>query len=121
MITDLPMEALRQIVSDDGAIARFEPRCFLVCREEIFRKHREEFLGLDRDGGEEIFGILIDAAKPRLMRHGRHAGDAGDALVVTQGERLDNGNLVPNHEPIRTHHADSAGEARFDGAEECEE
>jgi hypothetical protein len=55
------------------------------------------------------------------MRDRIDAGQAGDPLFVAAWQRLNDGNLVTYHEPIRTSHGHAGGKRLLDGAEEAEE
>src|SRR5690606_33509096 len=75
---------------------------------------------------EEVLRILIDAAKPRLVRDGLDAFDLRDAGLVADWQRLNEADLVHHHQSIGPGHVDAHRERRADDRQhaiedECDE
>jgi len=115
------MKPLGRLAADDCPGARFQPRLFLFRRERKLGGHVQEFLRHDGHLREEVLGVLVNAAEPRLMRG---QGDAGDPLhprFVGFRQGLDNGNLVAHHQAILAGQGHAAGERLFDRRQKTEQ
>ena len=100
-IAKFPPEASRQAVAHDAARSIVEKCLFLIRCQSDLRIHPQVAFRLDRELGEEILGILVDAAKPVGPRDVLHAGRAADAVGVTRRHREDQRRRTDRHNPRR--------------------
>src|SRR5204862_7479664 len=63
-VADLPPKPLREVAPDDGTLAVVEPGLHLFGRQLVLRVDFQEWIGVDRDIGEEVRRILVDAVEP---------------------------------------------------------
>ena len=63
-LTDLPPEAFREVLADDGALPILQPRLHLIGRQLVLRIDLHERLGVDRHVREEVRRILEVGAEP---------------------------------------------------------
>ena len=115
------MEALGGLAADDGARAGLQPRLLLFRRDQELGVHVQELLRYDGHLGEEVLGVLVNAAKPGFMRGHGYARNTLHAGLVRFRQRLNNGDLVPHHEAVLAGHGHAAGEGLPDGREEAEQ
>ena len=121
LVADFPMEPLRRFPADDGAGPRLQPRLFLLRRKDYFGMHVQKFLRHHGILHEEILRVLVNAAEPGLVRRQRHAGNPLHARLVAFRQHLDDGHLVPHHQPVLAGHADPARQRLFDRHQKTEQ
>ena len=107
--------------ADDGALPVREPRLDLVGRHAELRIDLQERLGLHRDVGEEVRGILVDAVEPGLMRRHLDAGRLLQPRLVGDRQRHDQAHLVNQDQPIEAGDVDAEAERRADRHQDAEQ
>jgi hypothetical protein len=105
---------------DDGAGSGVQKRLALVVVEDVLRKHVQEQFGFHGHLGEEVRGLLVDAAEPGLVHDLIHALDAAHAIPVGLGQELDDGHLVADHQPVLPGDVHALVEGHADRGEEAE-
>src|SRR4029077_21257103 len=113
-IAYFPTKPLGDSRSSDCAFAIFQ-ECLPFCIGDYkLRKHHSLIFGVDRELGEKVFFVLINAAKPVVVRDGFHARNSKDLVTVRIGERLNNRDLVNHVKPVRTRDIHSLAERTTD-------
>jgi hypothetical protein len=63
-VADFQVVRVRELAADDRALAVAEERGQLVRKDEVIPVHVEVGARLDRELGEEVLRVLIDAGEP---------------------------------------------------------
>src|SRR5204862_7395513 len=88
-VAGLPPEPPGEPVADDAPGAIGEERLLLLRRQQELRIQAQVALRFDRELGEEILRILVDAAEPVRPRDVADAVDAADRVGMARRPRED--------------------------------
>jgi len=83
-VADFPAKALGQLAAHDGALTVPQEGGSFFVAETVLRVKREVARAVDREAGEEVLLVDVDAAKPVGPGDLAHAVDLADALGVVQ-------------------------------------
>src|SRR6202007_622096 len=120
-VANFPTEALRGSGSYDRAFAVGHEFLPLVIRHHQFVHHLALIFRVNHELREEVLLVLIDAAKPVIVRDGLHSRNAQDLIAVREGKRLDDRNAVDDYETVRAGDMRSAAERPLHHRQESEE
>jgi hypothetical protein len=118
---DGPPEPLRELCTDDAALAVGEEGGPLRRGNHVLGVHAPPVLGFNDELREEVLRVLVDAAEPRRVRRIAHPGEALQARQIGGRERLHDRRAADHDEPVRPCHIDSLPEPVVDGTQYSEE
>src|SRR6516225_12468943 len=114
------MKTFHGLSTDDRALAILQERIPLIIGNNQFRHHLALVLRIDNELGKEILFVLVDAAKPVVVRDVFHTRDAQDLVAVSQRDQIDDGRTVDNHQAIGAGDVSAAPKRVFDNSQKRE-
>ncbi len=117
-IPDLPMEALRGLGANDGALTVFQEGIPLVIRNDQFTENLALVFRVNDELREEILFVLVNAAKPVVVGDVFHAGDAEDFVAMSERDQIDDRSAVNNYQPIGAGDISAAAKGILDHGKE---
>src|SRR5439155_13849299 len=119
--TDFPAKSLRCALACNRALAIFHKHIPLVVRNNQFWNYLALVFRIDHELRKEVFFILVDSAKPVIVRYVLHPRDAQNLVAIRKRNRIDDGRPINNHKPVRACNIRSTPERIPHHRKKCEQ
>src|ERR1700722_20166014 len=119
-VANFPFEAIGGLLADDGTFAVVHKSLPLIIRNRQLGEDQALGVRINGETGEEILRVLVNPAEPALIGDVLHAGNPLNLVTVRKRQRLDDRDLVNDHQAVDADDVQASVEGAVNDGQETE-